>query len=115
MRLLSVAPAAHAWLQQKGELGAGPFGEYFAKNVGIRAARGRFVLAHNPDAVFSPELVGFLAGRSLRQDSVGNRLSNSTCLRQFSFSSKVANNAADSINASRITQPFQTSHAVENK
>jgi hypothetical protein len=34
-----------------------------AKNAGIRRARGEFVLATNPDIVFSPELMRFLAER----------------------------------------------------
>jgi len=43
--------------------------EYFAKNLGIRHCRGRFVLVTNPDAVFSPHLITFLAGRTLRDTS----------------------------------------------
>lgn len=43
--------------------------EYYAKNLGIRTARGKFVLVTNPDAVFSPQLVSFFAGRTLREDS----------------------------------------------
>ena len=42
-----------------------PVFEYIAKNVGIRRARGEFVLATNPDILFSEELMSFLAGRRL--------------------------------------------------
>ncbi len=39
--------------------------EYAAKNVGIRRARGAFVLSTNIDILFSPELTKFLASRRL--------------------------------------------------
>lgn len=38
-----------------------------AKNVGIRRARGEFVLATNPDIIFSGELMQFLAERRLER------------------------------------------------
>jgi len=67
--MLKAAPELHAQLQGQKHLGADPMAEYFAKNVGIRAAKGRFVLATNPDAIFSPAMVTFLARRSLRADT----------------------------------------------
>ena len=42
-----------------------PLFQMIAKNVGIRRARGRFVLATNPDLLFSSELVRFLASAEL--------------------------------------------------
>ncbi len=42
-----------------------PLFQMIAKNVGIRRARGRFVLATNIDVIFSNELVEHLASRSL--------------------------------------------------
>ncbi|MFC2010266.1 hypothetical protein ACFLVU_01810 [Chloroflexota bacterium] len=39
--------------------------EYAGKNVGIRRARGEFVLATNPDIIFGDELIRFLASRKL--------------------------------------------------
>ena len=45
--------------------GALPLYQMIAKNVGIRRARGEFVLATNIDILFSDELVSFLATRAL--------------------------------------------------
>jgi hypothetical protein len=39
-----------------------------AKNVGIRRARGRFILATNIDILFSNELAAYLGAQELRQD-----------------------------------------------
>jgi hypothetical protein len=47
-----------------------PLFQMIAKNVGIRRARGRFVLATNPDLLFSEELVRFLADERLREDAL---------------------------------------------
>jgi hypothetical protein len=41
-----------------------------AKNVGIRRARGRFVLATNIDVLFSDELIQLLANRGLNEDAM---------------------------------------------
>ena len=46
-----------------------PVLEFYGKNVGIRRARGEFVLATNPDILFSDELIAWLAQRPLRLDS----------------------------------------------
>jgi hypothetical protein len=43
-----------------------PLFQMIAKNVGIRRARGRFVLATNIDIIFSSELVAFLGCRQLQ-------------------------------------------------
>jgi hypothetical protein len=42
--------------------------EYFGKNVGIRRARGEFILVTNPDIIFSEELIAHLAQHELRAD-----------------------------------------------
>ncbi len=42
-----------------------PIFEYIAKNVGIRRAKGEYVLATNPDIIFSIELVRYLASEVL--------------------------------------------------
>jgi len=39
--------------------------EYLGKNVGVRRARGEYVLATNPDVIFSEELIKFIAQRRL--------------------------------------------------
>src|SRR3984893_1923253 len=43
-----------------------PLYQMIAKNVGIRRARGQFILATNIDVLFSDELVAFLASHSLQ-------------------------------------------------
>ncbi|HOT90770.1 MAG TPA: hypothetical protein PLJ78_04415 [Anaerolineae bacterium] len=45
-----------------------PMFEYIAKNVGIRRAKGEYVLATNPDLLYSEALVRFLASRRLAKD-----------------------------------------------
>jgi len=39
--------------------------EYIGKNVGVRRARGEYILTTNPDTLFSDELIEFLAMRKL--------------------------------------------------
>jgi hypothetical protein len=46
-----------------------PFFQFIAKNVGIRRARGEFVLATNIDILFSDQLMARLARRDLNADS----------------------------------------------
>jgi hypothetical protein len=45
-----------------------PMFEYIAKNVGIRRAAGDFVVATNPDLIFSRELIRFFASQALDAD-----------------------------------------------
>src|SRR5262245_51828451 len=61
-RFIEVPPAVHERLRFAGVV---PLFETMAKNVGIRRARGRFVLATNIDVVLSTDLVEFLASRKL--------------------------------------------------
>jgi hypothetical protein len=61
-RIVRVPPALHARLRHSDHL---PLFQMIAKNVGVRRARGRFVLATNIDVLFSEDLVGRLAARSL--------------------------------------------------
>jgi hypothetical protein len=42
--------------------------EHIGKNAGLRRARGRYLLATNPDTLFSEELMRFLAARRLRRN-----------------------------------------------
>jgi hypothetical protein len=62
-RFIEVPPALHDRLKYADVL---PLFQMIAKNVGIRRARGRFVLATNIDIIFSNELVEYLASRQLR-------------------------------------------------
>ena len=45
-----------------------PIFEYAAKNVGIRHAKGAFVLSTNPDILFSDSLIRFFSARRLKPD-----------------------------------------------
>ena len=61
-RFVEVPPALHDRLRYADVL---PLFQMIAKNVGIRRARGRFILATNIDVLFSAELVEYLASRRL--------------------------------------------------
>jgi len=65
VRVITVSPDLHATVG-----GASPVLEFHAKNVGIRRARGEFVLVTNPDILFSPDLIDEIAQRKLRLDTV---------------------------------------------
>jgi len=60
VRIIEVPPEVPARYRQAA---ATPWCETIARNVGIRRARGEFILATNIDTVFSDELVRFLASR----------------------------------------------------
>jgi hypothetical protein len=64
VRIIEVPPEVHARYRHAAAL---PLYQMIAKNVGIRRARGEFILATNIDIVFSDELVGFLALRRLER------------------------------------------------
>ena len=65
MRIIQVPSEIHYRLPNSARM---PMFEYIAKNVGIRRARGRFVLATNPDIIFSAELIKYLFSDKLRDD-----------------------------------------------
>ena len=59
VRFIEVPPEVHRRFAHAEAL---PLYQMIAKNVGIRRARGQFVLATNIDILFSNELARFLAG-----------------------------------------------------
>jgi hypothetical protein len=61
-RFVDVPPELHATLKDADVL---PLFQMIAKNVGIRRARGRFVLATNIDIIFSNELIDYIASGRL--------------------------------------------------
>src|SRR5215471_6257331 len=63
LRFIEVPPALHQTLKHADVL---PLFQMIAKNVGIRRARGQFVVATNIDIIFSKELVEYLAARTLQ-------------------------------------------------
>jgi hypothetical protein len=64
VRIIEVPPELHQRYQFAAAL---PLYQMIAKNVGIRRARGEFILVTNIDVVFSAELVQFLAQRKLQK------------------------------------------------
>jgi hypothetical protein len=62
IRIIEVPASLHAQLEHADRL---PLFQMIAKNVGIRRARGRFVLATNVDVLLSDKLVAFLARKTL--------------------------------------------------
>ena len=62
IRIIEVPSEVHVRYQHAAAL---PLYQMIAKNVGIRRARGEFLLITNIDVVFSSELVDFLAKRQL--------------------------------------------------
>lgn len=65
VRIVEVPPEVHARFRHSENL---PLFQMMAKNVGIRRARGRFVLSTNIDILFSDGLMARLARRDLTED-----------------------------------------------
>jgi hypothetical protein len=63
LRFVEVPPELHATLPSADAL---PLFQMIAKNVGIRRARGQFVLSTNIDIIFSNDLVEYLGARRLQ-------------------------------------------------
>jgi len=61
-RVITVPTALHCRLKYADKLA---FFQMIAKNVGIRRARGKFILATNIDIIFSDELMQFIARQNL--------------------------------------------------
>lgn len=62
VRIIEVGPSLHKRYRYADKL---PLYQMIAKNVGIRRARGRFILATNADILFSKELAAFLSSGNL--------------------------------------------------
>lgn len=60
--VVTVPPELHAELPLAADI---PLFQYYAKNVGIRRALGRFILATNVDVIFAEPLAEHLAARTL--------------------------------------------------
>lgn len=64
-RIIKVPSEIHARFQHSDRL---PLFQMIAKNVGIRRAEGRFILCTNIDVLFTEQLIGYLATRSLQPE-----------------------------------------------
>jgi len=62
LRVIEVPATVHRRLPGSDRI---PMFEFIAKNVGIRRARGEYVLATNADIIFNEELINFLASAEL--------------------------------------------------
>lgn len=67
VRIIEVPPEIHQQYKHSDNL---PLYQMIAKNVGIRRARGEFILATNIDILFSHELMRFLASGALEKGYV---------------------------------------------
>jgi hypothetical protein len=65
VRIVEVPPELHRRFDNADAL---PLHQMIAKNVGIRRARGTFVVATNVDVVFSDDLMAFMAGGGLEAE-----------------------------------------------
>ncbi len=63
VRFIEVPPEAHRAIRNSDVI---PLFQMIAKNVGIRRAKGEFIVATNPDLLFSDALISFLASRQLK-------------------------------------------------
>ncbi|EKX40129.1 hypothetical protein GUITHDRAFT_113865 [Guillardia theta CCMP2712] len=66
VRIIRVPASIHAALPQAAKDG---FPQFYAKNVGMRRARGKFVLVTNGDILLGQVLVGILADRQLDEEA----------------------------------------------
>ena len=66
LRIITVPASVHSGLPLSSQQ---PVLEYLGKNAGIRRASGEFILATNPDTLFSAQLVDRLKSRRLREDT----------------------------------------------
>lgn len=62
VRFITVSPEVHNQLPKSDKM---PIFEFLAKNVGVRRAKGEYVLVTNPDIVFNDDLIIFLASKKL--------------------------------------------------
>ncbi len=62
IRFITVSPEVHNQLPKSDKM---PMFEFLAKNVGVRRAKGEYILATNPDIVFNDETIRFLADKKL--------------------------------------------------
>ena len=62
IRIIEVPNELHRRLPNPAKM---PLFEYMGKNVGIRRAKGEYILATNPDLIFNEELINFLSLKRL--------------------------------------------------
>ena len=67
IRIITVPEAVHLHFVQPNVRKTVPLFEFIAKNIGIRRAKGQFILCTNADILFSESFIKFLATRQLEK------------------------------------------------
>jgi len=65
IRIITVPAEIHAKLYNPEVRKPVPLYEYIAKNVGVRRAKGEFILLSNPDIIFAPEIIRYISRKKL--------------------------------------------------
>lgn len=65
-RIITIPPAFHESISDETIRKKLPMYEYLAKNMGIRRAKGEYILAANPDILIDPSIIRFIAKRKLQ-------------------------------------------------
>lgn len=69
IRIITVPSEVHRQLEEPHVRKPLPLYEYLAKNTGIRRAQGEYICAVNPDILFHPGIIKWLAKKPLRKTS----------------------------------------------
>ncbi|MFN8287474.1 MAG: hypothetical protein U0V74_12000 [Chitinophagales bacterium] len=67
-RLITVPNHFHEGISNPAVRKKVPLYEYVAKNIGIRRAKGQYILSANPDILIDPAIIKFIAGKKLKAD-----------------------------------------------
>ncbi len=111
IRVVEVPASVHHTLENSHSIA---LFEYIAKNVGVRRASGHFILATNPDILFSADILAYLCGGRLREDGF-YRADRHEFEGQVSELASAADNlrtAAATVSAPVVYRP-QLGHRVE--
>lgn len=65
IRFIEVSNSIHKSIKNSDKM---PLFEYIGKNVGIRRAKGKFILVTNPDIIFSEDMIRFLSKKNLKEN-----------------------------------------------
>ncbi len=69
LRIITVPESIHQRFHKPEIRKPVPLYEYIAKNTGIRRAEGEFILSANPDIIFHPRIIRFIASGKLQKDT----------------------------------------------
>ncbi|MFQ6610520.1 MAG: hypothetical protein ACE5D7_06945 [Fidelibacterota bacterium] len=69
IRFITVSEVVHERFSDPKKRRIVPLYEYIAKNIGIRRAKGEFILSANPDILIHPKIFKIISKRKLKMDS----------------------------------------------